>query len=202
MRLPLRYKQREAAIEPLARLLLRAVEKRPGNYLACFPSYHFMQQVYDALQAQGSDVRLHIQSPQMTEFARQDFLGQFEAHPQTPMLALIVMGGIFAEGIDLPGSLLSGAFIVGTGVPQICLENDVLRDLYEKKFGPGMGYRYAYLYPGLTRVFQAAGRVIRTETDVGFVYLIDERWSDPEHRSLLPPSWTDCIRRESPEEFK
>ena len=92
---------------------------------------------------------------------------------------------MFAEGIDLPGSLLSGAFIVGTGVPQICLENDTLRALYEKKFGAGMGYRYAYLYPGLTRVFQAAGRVIRTETDVGFVYLIDTRWFDAEHRASL-----------------
>lgn len=189
--LPMRYRQREAAVQPLARLMLQAVREQPGNYLACFPSYAFMRQVFDALQEDAEGVRLHMQSPQMTEFAREDFLAQFQPQTERPLLALIVMGGVFSEGIDLPGDLLRGAFIVGTGVPQVCLENDVLRAMYEQRFGPGMGYRYAYLYPGLTRAFQAAGRVIRTENDTGRVFLIDSRWLDPEHAALLPRHWAE-----------
>ena len=187
--LPMRYRQRDSSVQPLARLMLQAVREQPGNYLACFPSYAFMRQVFDALEADAGEVRLHMQSPQMTEFAREDFLAQFTPHPERPLLALIVMGGVFSEGIDLPGDLLRGAFIVGTGVPQVCLENDALRALFEDKFGPGAGYRYAYLYPGLARAFQAAGRVIRTETDTGRVFLIDSRWLDPEHAALLPRHW-------------
>ena len=189
VRLPMRYRQRDASVEPLAELMLRAVLEKPGNYLACFPSYALMRRVFDALEAHGCDVRLHMQSPQMTEFAREDFLAQFKPQPDRPLLALIVMGGVFSEGVDLPGDLLCGAFIVGTGVPQLCPENDALRALYEQKFGPGMGYRYAYLYPGLTRAYQAAGRVIRSEQDTGRVFLIDSRWFEPEHEALLPRHW-------------
>lgn len=186
---PMRYREREQSVERLARLMLHAVREQPGNYIACFPSYAFMQKVFEAMEPQADGVRLHRQSPQMTEFAREDFLAQFEPNPKQPLLALAVMGGVFSEGIDLPGSLLSGAFIVGTGVPQICLENETLRALYERKLGAGRGYRYAYLYPGLTRAFQAAGRVIRTESDTGRVFLLDSRWLDAEHTALLPPHW-------------
>lgn len=191
---PMRYREREQSVERLAALMLRAVRERPGNYIACFPSYAYMRQVFDALEPEAGEVRLHMQSPQMTEFAREDFLAQFSPQPERPLLALVVMGGVFSEGIDLPGSLLCGAFIVGTGVPQICLENETLRALYEQKFGPGKGYRYAYLYPGLTRAFQAAGRVIRTESDTGRVFLLDKRWCDAEHSLLLPEHWKGVVR--------
>ncbi len=189
--LPMRYRQREESIEPLARELARAVTLAKGNYIACFPSYAYMRDVFDALEplAGGGRFRLHMQAPGMTEFARLDFLSQFREAPEESLLALIVMGGVFAEGIDLPGDLLTGAFIVGTGVPQLSFKNDALASVYEQRFGPGMGYRYAYLYPGVTRVLQAAGRVIRTETDRGLVELIDSRWFDREHRALLPPHW-------------
>ena len=187
--LPMRYRQREESIPALADELLRAVRGAPGNYIACFPSYAFMRQVFDELDSRHAGVRLHMQAPSMTEFSRMDFLAQFAPHPREPMLALIVLGGVFAEGIDLPGDLLTGAFIVGTGVPQINLLNDTLKAVYEARFGPGMGYRYAYFCPGVAKALQAAGRVIRTPTDKGLVELIDQRWLSRDHRALLPPHW-------------
>jgi len=123
----------------------------------------------------------------MDEAARSEFLARFQPTPTRPLAAFIVLGGVFSESVDLPGDRLSGAAIVGTGVPQICAENDALRALFQERYGAG--YQYAYLYPGLTRVTQAAGRVIRTETDRGRVLLIDERYFTAEHAALLPPFW-------------
>ena len=127
----------------------------------------------------------------MDDAARADFLAQFTPDAVGITLGLAVMGGVFAEGIDLPAERLCGAVVVGVGLPQVCLERDVLREAYEETYQSG--FRYAYQYPGMSKVLQAAGRIIRTETDRGALLLIDTRYSLADYRALLPPHWT--IRR-------
>ena len=122
--------------------------------------------------------------PQMDDAARAEFLARFLPDAAGITVGLAVMGGVFAEGIDLPAERLCGAVVVGVGLPQICLERDVLRDAYEETYQSG--YRYAYQYPGVSKVLQAAGRIIRTETDRGALLLIDTRYSLSEYRALLP----------------
>ena len=185
--LPLRYKQRQSSLPALCALLSDFVSGAKGNYLLCFPSYAFMRQTIDALDWDGRSVRLLVQSSDMSEEDRQAFLDSIETAPEKTTAIFIVMGGVFSEGIDLSGNRLSGAAIVGTGVPQLSLRGDTLRAIYEARYG--RGYAYAYLYPGLTRVFQAAGRIIRSETDRGALLLIDERWSEAGHAALCPAHW-------------
>jgi hypothetical protein len=123
----------------------------------------------------------------MDDAARADFLAQFLPDAVGVTLGLAVMGGVFAEGIDLPAERLCGAVVVGVGLPQVCLERDVLREAYEETYQSG--FRYAYQYPGMSKVLQAAGRIIRTETDRGALLLIDTRYSLADYRGLLPPHW-------------
>ena len=128
------------------------------------------------------------QSPKMDDSARAAFLDQFLPDGEGITVGLAVMGGVFAEGIDLPAERLCGAVIVGVGLPQLCLERDVLRDAYEETYQSG--FRYAYQYPGMSKVLQAAGRIIRTETDRGALLLIDTRYSLADYRALLPTHWS------------
>ncbi len=187
LRLPIqtRYAMRDRTLPDVARALLSMCAAKPGNYLACFPSHAYLQKVKEMLEADGS-VRLLVQQGQMDDAARAAFLDQFEEGPSRSMLALIAMGGIFAEGVDLPGERLSGAAIVGVGIPQISFEREKMRELLDDA---GDGYHYAYTYPGLERVLQAAGRVIRTDRDRGVVLLIDDRFAREEYRPLLPEHW-------------
>ncbi len=186
--LPVRYSQREQSMDALCALLKSFLEAHFGNYMIFFPSYAYMQQVTEKLSAiLSEDVELIVQQREMDDAARTQFLERFKPHNTGTLCGAAVLGGVFAEGIDLPDDRLRGAVIVGTGVPMICTENDVLREAYGQHFS--QGYRYAYLYPGLARVLQAAGRVIRSHTDKGAVLLIDSRWSDREHQPLLPEHW-------------
>ena len=131
----------------------------------------------------------------MDDDARAAFLAEFVPRPENTLVGVCVLGGAFSEGIDLPGDLLTGAAIVGTGVPQINPAGDALREAYETLFRSG--YAYAYFYPGLSKVLQAAGRVIRSETDRGAVLLIDSRWTEASHSRLLPPHWKpETVRSE------
>lgn len=194
--LPVRYKQREQSMPALARLIRAFLTARTGNYMLFFPSYAYLQQAVEALTPLlPESVRILVQDREMDDSARAAFLAQFQPNPQTTLAGVCVLGGAFSEGIDLPDDLLTGAVIVGTGVPQLGPSNDALRDVYEERFESG--YRYAYMYPGLSKVLQAAGRVIRSETDRGAVLLIDSRWTDTEHAKLLPPHWQlETIRSE------
>lgn len=184
-----RFKAREETAGQVARALLTLARAKTGNYLACFPSHAYLNLVagYAAAEA-GSDVTILKQEARMDDAAREAFLERLVDHPQKSLLAFVAMGGVFAEGIDLPGERLSGAAIVGVGMPQLSFERYVLSTLLDEE-GEGTGARYAYVYPGLQRVLQAAGRVIRTENDRGCVLLIDERFTSPEYQSLLPPHW-------------
>lgn len=123
----------------------------------------------------------------MNEQQREDFLNSFTTDAETTLVAFAVMGGIFGEGIDLKGDLLSGAIIVGVGLPQVCAERDMIRQYYQQK--TGNGFDFAYTYPGLNKVQQAAGRVIRSESDRGFVILVDDRFTTSSYKRILPPEW-------------
>ncbi len=128
-----------------------------------------------------------VQKQGMYEIEREIFLERFDNHGQSTLVAFAVMGGIFAEGIDLEGEKLNGVIIVGTGLPMICPENEMIREYYDQTMG--RGFDYAYVYPGMNRVLQAAGRVIRTENDRGFVILVDTRFAGARYRRLFPSWW-------------
>lgn len=184
-RISTRYSDRAASVAPIVQLIAEQFKQRPGNYLAFFSSYQYLEQVRQALLRDNSQLPVWAQDRRMNESARQKFLDKFER--QGRGIGFAVLGGAFAEGIDLPGSRLIGAFIATLGLPQINPINEQLKERMEELFGEG--YNYTYLYPGLRKVVQAAGRVIRTESDTGVVHLIDDRFNQPRVRALLPSWW-------------
>ncbi len=163
------------------------VARRRGNYLVYLPSYEYLRAVCEQFRARYPELRLLLQQPGMTEPQRDEFLAAFAAdHPET-LVGFAVLGGVFGEGIDLVGDRLIGAVIVGVGLPQLCAERDLMRDFFQERLGAG--FDYAYTYPGMNRVLQAVGRVIRSETDRGVVVLIDTRFAERRYRGLFPAWW-------------
>ncbi|MBU1331701.1 MAG: ATP-dependent DNA helicase [Gammaproteobacteria bacterium] len=181
-----RYAHREQSLGPIASLMTRQYTEQPGNYLAFFSSYTYLEQVLAVFRARNPGVPVWVQSRQMDESQRQQFLDQFVRGGRG--IGFAVLGGAFGEGIDLPGDRLIGAFIATLGLPQINPINQQVRERMQAMFGSG--YDYTYLYPGLQKVVQAAGRVIRTLDDRGVVYLMDDRFTLPEVQRLLPSWWT------------
>ncbi|MFC5695789.1 ATP-dependent DNA helicase [Pseudomonas sp. GCM10022186] len=180
-----RYQHRAASVAPIARLISRQFAERPGNYLAFFSSYDYLQQVAGLFAREHPQVPIWLQARQMDEAERQAFIQRFEAGGRG--IGFVVLGGAFGEGIDLPGERLIGAFIATLGLPQLNPVNEQLKQRMAELFGAG--YDYAYLYPGLQKVVQAAGRVIRTTEDRGVVHLIDDRFARPDVQRLLPSWW-------------
>ncbi len=178
-----------------AQYIRRTVKAKKGNYLAFFPSYRFMEAVYDVFlelqtEEEKNKTECVLQSQFMNEEAREIFLETFEETREGSLVGFCVMGGVFSEGIDLDREKLIGAFIVGTGLPQVCNEREILKNYFDKE---GMqGFDYAYLYPGMNKVLQAAGRVIRTEEDKGVILLLDERFRERRCRETFPREWKDC----------
>lgn len=191
-----KYKRRGASeYEKIARYIESFVRAKEGNYMVFFPSYSFLEQIHTRLSL-PDNFRLLVQTPEMGESDREAFLEAFETeegnsgaenHNAPFVVGLCVMGGIFSEGIDLAGSRLIGAVIVGTGLPMVCHERELFRDYYEEK--KGRGFDYAYLYPGINKVFQAGGRVIRTAEDKGAILLLDERFLQRQYLELFPREW-------------
>ncbi|HEY0819705.1 MAG TPA: ATP-dependent DNA helicase, partial [Rhizobacter sp.] len=190
-----RYQQRSASIEPIAELIARQFAARPGNYLAFFSSFDYLRQVLAAFRTLAPEVPVWEQSRGMSEPEREAFLARFT--PEGQGIGFAVLGGSFGEGIDLPGRLLIGAFIATLGLPQLNPVNEEMKKRLDERFGAERGHDYAYLYPGLQKVVQAAGRVIRTPQDEGVIHLIDDRFATPRVRRLLPSWWT--IRRSEPQ---
>lgn len=187
-----RYTRRsEEMYERYARYMLETVRKKQGNYLAFFPSYRFLNDVYEAfltLRREKEEIFCLIQDSGMTEEEREEFLNYFEEERDGTLIGFCVMGGIFSEGIDLTEERLIGTWIVGTGLPQVCLERELLKQYFDEK---GMsGFEYAYLYPGMNKVLQAAGRVIRTDTDRGMIFLLDDRFLLRQYRAVFPREWS------------
>ena len=181
------YRQRAATKQRVAEAISSLVGQKTGNYLAFFPSYDYMRLVLEDFQSHAPDCEVIIQTPGMSEPEREQFLERFGAENHRSLVGFAVMGGIFGEGIDLVGERLSGAIVVGVGLPGISLEMELIREYFSGTHQAG--FEYAYQYPGINRVLQAAGRVIRTEVDRGVVLLIDQRYGTYRYRSLLPPEW-------------
>lgn len=173
----------------------RIVECKKGNYLVFFPSHAFANAVYDVFcSLWNGEGEVLLQGESMKEEEREAFLASFteNATEERNLIAFCVMGGIFSEGIDLKGESLIGAIIVGNGMPQVCPERDILRLHFDES--EGKGFDYAYKFPGMNKVLQAAGRVIRTAEDVGIVALLEERFTENSYRRLFPREW--CSYRE------
>ncbi len=166
---------------------------KSGNYMVFFPSYQMMQTIYDIAFEEGlpEGAEIFMQKSSMTEAEKEEFLQRFEDTSGT-QAAFCVMGGIFSEGIDLKEERLIGTIIVGTGLPQICVEREILKGYFDEK--EHNGFDYAYRFPGMNKVLQAAGRVIRTRQDKGVILLLDERFMESQYRALFPREWAD-IRR-------
>ena len=160
---------------------------RAGHYLAFFPSYSYLQQVWEDFTARYPDQPTLCQESAMDEGKRAEFLAQFQKSDGRPLLGFAVLGGVFGEGVDLTGESLIGAAIVSPGLPQVGPRQEQLRDYFEQT--RGSGFDYAYRFPGMNKVLQAAGRVIRTPEDRGVVLLIDDRFLTPDTRRLMPPHW-------------
>ena len=174
--------------ERIAEYLHAMVWSKKGNYLAFFPSYIFMEEVYSTYISMyaGEEVEYLLQQEDMTEQDREGFLDAFRQENERALLGFCVLGGIFSEGIDLKHDSLIGAAIVGTGLPQVGQERELLKQYFDKQ---GQGFDYAYRFPGMNKVLQAAGRVIRTAEDVGVVLLLDERFLQSTYRALYPREW-------------
>ena len=185
-RISTRYPDRAASLPAIVALLAEQYEARPGLYLAFFSSYDYLQQAFEQLQRAHPGLPCWAQSRRMGEAEQREFLARF-AYEDGRGIGFAVLGGAFSEGIDLPGRRLIGAFVATLGLPQLNPVNEQIRARMQQLFGAG--YNYAYLYPGLQKVVQAAGRVIRTATDQGVVHLIDDRFARREVRALLPAWW-------------
>ncbi|MEZ1318288.1 ATP-dependent DNA helicase [Pseudomonas fluorescens] len=181
-----RFVHRQSSLAPIVALIARQFSERPGNYLAFFSSFDYLQQVAQLLAETHPHIPLWSQSRGMAEGQRQAFLDQFSADGQG--IGFAVLGGAFGEGIDLPGARLIGAFIATLGLAQLNPVNEQLKHRMAAIFGAG--YDYTYLYPGVQKVVQAAGRVIRTQQDSGVVMLIDDRFGENKVRQLLPRWWS------------
>lgn len=163
---------------------------KKGNYIVFFPSYKFMEDVYEQFLAINlGEMDCILQDSSMHEAEREEFMEEFAADRECSLVAFCVLGGIFSEGIDLKHDQLIGVLIVGTGLPQICNEREILKNYYQQE--NGQGFDYAYQYPGMNKVLQAAGRVIRTATDCGVIGLLDERFLRRDYRQLFPREWED-----------
>ncbi len=180
-----RYRDRQASLQPIIELITQRFRQAPGNYLAFFSSFEYLGQVLSLLRQAHADLPCWEQTRDMDEDARHTFLQRFV--PGGQGIGFAVLGGAFAEGIDLPGQRLIGVFVATLGLPQLNPLNEQLRRRLQMQFG--RGYDYAYLYPGLRKVTQAAGRVLRSESDRGSLDLIDDRFDTPAVRALLPAWW-------------
>lgn len=184
-RISTRFTDRLGSLPKLGKLIAQVYRQTPGNYLCFVSSFEYLKLVAAELHDQAADIPVWRQHAGMSESDRQQFLDRFTADGRG--VGLAVLGGAFAEGVDLPGKRLIGAFIATLGLPQINPVNEAMRTVMQNHFG--QGYDYAYLYPGLRKVVQAAGRVIRTERDTGVIYLLDDRYAKRTVRKLLPAWW-------------
>ncbi len=181
-------RRNDAEFKRIAEYIYKMIHCKKGNYMAFFPSYKLMQQVYEVfLEMDGGKARSICQESGMKEADREEFLQSFEQEYDTSFVAFCVMGGIFSEGIDLTNERLIGAIVVGTGLPQISNEREILKNYYDTT--SGNGFDYAFRFPGMNKVLQAAGRVIRTAEDYGVILLLDERFLQSDYIPLYPREW-------------
>lgn len=192
-----RYKDRNQSIHEVVKVIETVYKQKTGNYIAFFPSYQYLNQVYDLLKEKEID--LYVQEREMPLIERDEILYLFKKDSETTKLGLFVMGGIFSEGIDYIGDMLAGVIVVGVGLPMINALNDQLKDYYEATYQKG--FDYAYQNPGMNKVIQAVGRVIRTPEDRGVAVLIDDRFNTRYYHRLFPPEWNHYEVVKSPQQL-
>ncbi|MEH7502661.1 ATP-dependent DNA helicase [Neobacillus drentensis] len=182
-----RYRDRDQTKDSIVSAIQSLIKNRPGNYFIFFPSYQYLLTVYDQFKQKDAETRTMIQATGMTETEREAFLEAFKPNQTETLLGFAVLGGIFSEGVDLIGDRLNGVVVVGVGLPQLCFERNLIKEHFYQK-GKN-GYDYAYVYPGMNKVLQAGGRLIRSEEDHGTIVLIDDRFLQRQYQMLMPLEW-------------
>ncbi|WP_042149633.1 ATP-dependent DNA helicase [Paucisalibacillus sp. EB02] len=182
-----RYRDRENTMIPMVHFFKNVLDKKDGNFLIFFPSYQYMRDAYEQFIVHYPDVCTIIQDVGMSEVEREDFLAEFKSKRADRLVGFAVLGGIFSEGVDLKGDRLQGVIVVGVGMPQIGFERNIMKD-YFQSVGRN-GFDYAYVYPGMNKVLQAGGRLIRSDSDTGLIALVDDRFLQNKYQTLIPYEW-------------
>ena len=195
-----RYSERERTMPSVVRAIAAAISPKKGNYMIFTPSFEYSDSLAQAFRARYPKVRCIEQKRNMTEAEKTEYLNSLRSGGESYLVAFAVMGGIYSEGIDLNGNSLIGAVIVGIGMPTLSVEREAMRAYYDDRFDEGK--LFAYVYPGMNRVLQAAGRVIRDEGDRGIIVLIDDRFDDPIYKKIIPSLWEGMRFIEDPRTLK
>lgn len=183
-----RFEERESSYKKIASCIAGTVSAKAGNYIVFFPSYKYMTEVQKEFEKKYPKVKVFAQENNMTYTQKEEFLSNFKDDTGVLRIGFCVLGGSFSEGVDLPGSRLIGTIIVGVGLPGISSERNIMKEYFDNTREGG--YDYAYTYPGMNRILQAAGRVIRTETDRGVVVLLDDRYATEQYKMMFPLHWS------------
>ncbi|MCC5419010.1 ATP-dependent DNA helicase, partial [Clostridium botulinum] len=194
-----KYKNRCKSYENICDYINMACKIKKGNYMVFFPSYKYMKEVFLLYKEKYPEENVIVQNSSMSDEERKEFIDKFEKETEN-VIGFCVLGGIFSEGIDLTGDKIIGAIIIGVGLPQICVERNLIKNYYDDK--KQSGFQYSYIYPGMTKVMQAAGRVIRTELDKGIILLIDERFNSYSYKELFPKHWYPNINVKNEKELE
>ncbi|WP_411334388.1 helicase C-terminal domain-containing protein [Metabacillus indicus] len=191
-----RYHDRGRSRMPISVMMKQLLEERHGNYLVFFPSYAYMKEVYETFEELDLPIKTMLQHAHMTEAEREAFLHAFQEDSSETLIGFAVMGGIFSEGVDLIGNRLNGVIVVGVGLPQIGFERNVMKEYFQQS--GRNGFDYAYAYPGMNKVLQAGGRLIRSEEDTGTIVLVDDRFLTEKYQALLPDEWSSFYLLDKP----
>lgn len=194
----MKYTMRDSNIEKACEYINALITEKKGNYMVFFPSYYFMSKVYSIYESLYDSTGITVQNQGLNEEEQRDILDRFEN--ERGVVLFTVVGGIFSEGVDLPLEKLIGAVIIGTGIPQVSFERNIIKAFFDEK--KNSGYDFAYKYPGFNKILQSAGRVIRTEEDKGTVLLIDSRLCQPSYLKLFPDHWKHFKKVSSAEDVK
>ena len=186
-RISIRYSERERTLPAVCRVIAATLSAKRGHYMVFAPSFEYAEAIYEAFSKKYPKVKSMLQGKNMTAVEKEEFLAAFSRESDAYLVGFCVMGGIYSEGIDLAGDSLIGSVVVGIGIPSLSYEREVMAEYFEEKYESGK--QYAYVYPGMNRVFQAAGRVIRREDDRGVIVLIDDRFADPIYKKSIPTLW-------------
>jgi Rad3-related DNA helicase len=182
-----RYSEREDTLLAIVRTIAATVSAKRGNYMVFTPSFEYNEALAKAFELKYPKLHIITQKKNMTAKEKSEFLDEFKKDDASYLIGFCVMGGIYSEGVDLAGDSLIGAVIVGIGMPSLSYEREAIAEYYQEKYEEGK--QYAYIYPGFHRVLQAAGRVIRRESDRGVIVLIDDRFADPLYKKSVPQLW-------------
>ena len=194
-----RFDERESSYKKIASCIAGTLSGRAGNYIVFFPSYNYMNEVHKAFEKKYPKVKTFMQTGNMSYSEKEEFLANFKEDMGVLRVGFCVLGGSFSEGIDLPGTRLIGTVVVGVGLPGISNERNIMKEYFENSREGG--YDYAYTYPGMNRVLQAAGRVIRTEDDKGIVVLLDDRYATEQYKMMFPLHWSHAKYAHSAQEL-